>query len=215
MMKTGADHGIVVLDFETSGMSPDRGDRAIEVGAVLIRGGMVFKRFQSLMNPGRRISPFIEAYTGITNNMLVHAPPPAQVMGEFFDFIGDFPLVAHNASFDRRFLDAELERIGRRRRQDFGCSLLVARRLYPEAPNHKLETLVRYKSLPIDGRFHRALADSEMTACLWLRMAEDLRSAWGFPAVSFELMRGLGSVARRRASSYLEKMAGRKGPIHY
>lgn len=202
------DHQIVVLDFETSGMSPDRGDRAIEIGAVLLRGGDIVERFQSLMNPGRRINPFIESYTGITNAMLAAAPAPAEVMARFADFIGDLPLVAHNASFDRRFLDAELGRIGRCRRQDFGCSLLMARRLYPEAPNHRLETLVRFKGLPV-GRFHRALGDAEMTAGLWRCMAQDLQAAYALPVVSFALMRGLTSVARAKMPAFLAQMTGR------
>jgi DNA polymerase III subunit epsilon len=211
MLYPGGDHEVVVLDFETSGMSPDHGDRAIEIGAVLLREGVIVDRYQSLMNPGRRVNSFIEAYTGITNEMLSAAPQASKVMAEFADFIGDTPLVAHNASFDRRFLDAELGHIGRRRKQDFGCSLLVARRLYPEAPNHKLETLIRHKGLPVDGRFHRAMADSEMTASLWMRMVSDLQSICGLSRISFELMRDLGGIARKKVSTYLEKLAVQGG----
>jgi DNA polymerase-3 subunit epsilon len=203
--------GIVVLDFETSGMSPLQGDRAIEIGAVRIVDGEIVDRFQSLMNPGCRISGFIEAYTGISNAMVQAAPPAAEVMAAFDDFIGDDPLVAHNASFDRRFLDAELQRIDRCRRQDFACSLLVARRIYPEAPNHKLATLVAYKDLPTDGCFHRALADAEMTAHLWLRMVEDLRDIYGFAEVSFTLMGALARVKKHRVDGYLRDQAMQSG----
>ena len=66
---------VVVLDFETTGLSIDGGDRAIEIGAVRIERGRVTDRFQSLMNPGRRVDAFIEDYTGITNQMLKTAPP--------------------------------------------------------------------------------------------------------------------------------------------
>jgi DNA polymerase III subunit epsilon len=65
---------VVVLDFETTGLSPDNGDRVIEIGAVLIRNNQVIDNFQSLMNPGIRVSSFIEGYTGITNKMLKSAP---------------------------------------------------------------------------------------------------------------------------------------------
>ena len=65
----------VVLDFETTGLSPGAGDRAIEIGAVRIERGKVPARFQELMNPGQRVSSFIESYTGITNPMLSHARP--------------------------------------------------------------------------------------------------------------------------------------------
>jgi DNA polymerase-3 subunit epsilon len=117
---------VVVLDFETTGLSPDRGDRAIEIGAVRLEGGSIRDRFQCLMNPGRRISPFIEQYTGISNTMLKTAPPCEEVMAACRDFIGDHDLVAHNASFDQRFLDAELQRINRPRRGAFACSMLAA-----------------------------------------------------------------------------------------
>ncbi len=194
---------IILLDFETSGLSPDYGDRAIEIGAVKLREGQVIDRFQSLMNSGVRINSFIENYTGITNQMVQDAPKTAEVMQEFAGFIGTTPLVAHNASFDRRFLDAEFKRVDRQRKQDFGCSMLTARRIYPDAPNHKLETLVRYKNLLTVGTFHRALADAEMTAHLWVAMTEDLRSDYGFDVVSFALMRDLAKVPKTQVGTFL------------
>ncbi len=196
---------IIVLDFETSGISPDYGDRAIEIGAVKLKEGQIIDRFQSLMNPGLRISSFIENYTGITNQMVQDAPAAAEVMHELARFIGNTPLVAHNASFDRRFLNAEFDRIGQEHKQNFGCSMLIARRIYPDAPNHKLETLVRYKNLCTDGTFHRALADAEMTAHLWVTMTDDLRSYYGFDTVSFVLMRDLAKVPRAQVGRFLLK----------
>jgi DNA polymerase-3 subunit epsilon len=194
---------ITVLDFETSGMSPDYGDRAIEIGAVKLRGGETIDSFQSLMNPGIRINSFIENYTGITNQMVQRAPQASVVMREFARFIGNTPLVAHNASFDRRFLDAELDRIGQQRNQDFGCSMLTARRVFPDAPNHKLETLVRYRNLLSDGTFHRALADAEMTARLWVAMTEYLQESYGFEVISFAMMHDLAKVPKAQVGSYL------------
>ena len=67
-------NSVVVLDFETTGLSPNQGDRAIEIGAVKLENGIVTGQFQQLMNPGRRVSSFIEGYTGITNAMLSSAP---------------------------------------------------------------------------------------------------------------------------------------------
>lgn len=99
---------LVVLDFETTGLSPNIGDRAIEIGAVLLEDGRITDRFQQLMNPGFRISSFIENYTGITNTMVKGADSCSSVMKEFTGFIGGHNLVAHNASFDKKFLDAEM-----------------------------------------------------------------------------------------------------------
>ena len=81
---------VVVLDFETTGLSPGEGDRAIEIGAVRIEDGEVTGRFQELMNPGQRVSGFIESYTGITNGMLAEARPCAEVMRDFAEFIGSW-----------------------------------------------------------------------------------------------------------------------------
>ena len=200
-------YSIVVLDFETTGLSPDYGDRGIEIGAVLIEDNRIVDRFQSLMNPQKRISSFIEDYTGITNSMLSSAPPADEVMSDFCSFICGHNLVAHNAGFDCRFLDAELNRINRKRTGEFACSMLVSRRLYPEAPNHKLETLVRYKKLKTDGVYHRALADAEMAGNLWLKMISDIKSEYRLKNVSFELMQRLAKVSKAKAPSFLKRTA--------
>jgi DNA polymerase-3 subunit epsilon len=199
---------VFVVDFETTGMSPDHGDRAIEVGAVKLEKGEVVDRFQCLMNPGMRINGFIEDFTGITNAMLKKAPPGEEVMGEFADFIGDGNLVAHNASFDRRFLDAECCRISRTYKGEFACSMLAARRVYPDAPNHKLGTLVEFNHLPNDGTFHRALADAEMTAHLWLGMLNDIRRGYRIESISFSLMQALSRVSKAAAPAFLSRWTG-------
>jgi len=188
---------VIILDFETTGLSPGQGDRAIEVGAVRIDDGVLTERFQALMNPGQRVSGFIEDFTGITNSMLRNAPDCAEVMHQFADFIDGYNLVAHNASFDKRFLDAELGRISRRYTGAFACSMLAARRIYPEAPNHKLGTLVRYKNFSSDGDFHRALFDSEMTAKLWLAMLEDIQKRYDLSSIPFELVQRLTRSPKR------------------
>ncbi len=201
-------YNVVVLDFETTGLSPDYGDRTIEVGAVLIRDNRIVDRFQSLMNPGMRISSFIENYTGITNKMLSTAPSIAEVMPRFAAFMAKHHLVAHNAGFDQRFLDAELRRVHQRRSQEFACSMLVSRRIYPEAPSHSLETLVRHKKLKTDGVHHRALADAEMTGHLWTGMVDDLKSTYNLRNVPFELMQRLAKVSKAAAPAYLKRVAG-------
>ena len=196
---------VIVLDFETTGLSPDHGDRAIEIGAVRIENGRITDRFQQLMNPGRRINPFIEDYTGITNAMLRDAPACRQVMAEFSEFIEDYHLVAHNASFDRRFLEAELRQLRRPCTGEFACSMLVSRRIYPDAPGHKLGTLVEYKDLPSSGTFHRALADAEMTSHLWLRMLDDITDRHCIEDIPFSLMQELSRVSKASAPAFLQR----------
>lgn len=198
---------VVVLDFETTGLSPTQGDRAIEIGAVMLKDGKVIDRFQQLMNPGFRISGFIENYTGISNMMLSDAPPCETVMAEFADFIGDYNLVAHNASFDQRFLDAELRQINRQYPGNFACSMLIARRLYQDAPNHKLGSLIHYKNIHHEGVFHRALADSEMTADLWLAMLEDLQQEHQIIAPDFSLLQSIAKQSKANVLQFLRKQS--------
>ena len=195
---------VIVLDFETTGLSPNGGDRAIEIGAVRIEKGKVRERYQSLMNPGKRVPPFIEEYTGISNAMLKTAPPCKTVMAEFTDFVEDFDMVAHNASFDSRFLMAECRRIKRKPSGEFACSMLTARRLYPDAPNHKLGTLVDYYQLPTDGTFHRALADAEMTAHLWLKMLSDLEGNYQIKQIPFMLMQDIAKTPKAKIERFLK-----------
>jgi DNA polymerase-3 subunit epsilon len=195
----------VIIDFETTGLSPNMGDRTIEVGAVLVHDNLIVDRFQSLMNPGMKINSFIEDYTGISNRMLSKAPPINDVMKGLASFLHQHHLVAHNASFDSKFLDAEFSRINHKRKNEFACSMLSARRIYQDAPNHKLETLVRYKNLKTDGIHHRALADAEMTAYLWLSMISDIKSVYGLQQVSFQLMQQLGRIPKRRVEEFLKK----------
>lgn len=180
---------VAVIDFETTGLSPAQGDRATEIAAVIVEGGRVVDRYQSLMNGGVRIPAYIEALTGISNAMIRNAPPAADVMRAVSDFVGDIPIVAHNAAFDAKFWDAELARIQRSKRHDFICSLLLSRRLFPLAPSHKLGALVAYAGLPVAGRYHRALADAEMAASLLLRLEEELRLRHRVHHVSVELLR--------------------------
>jgi DNA polymerase-3 subunit epsilon len=125
---------VAVIDVETTGLSPAMGDRATEVAVVIVDGGKIVDRYQSLMNAGAHIPVFIEALTGISNDMIRKAPAATEVMSALAEFVGDIPLVAHNASFDSKFLDAEWLRINQQRRQEFACSLLLARRIYPAAP---------------------------------------------------------------------------------
>jgi len=196
---------VVVLDFETTGLSPVNGDRAIEIGAVRIEEGVITDRFQELMNPGMRIDSFIQSYTGITNKMLKGARPCEEVMSDFSDFIGDNNLVAHNASFDKRFLDSELQRASKKYAGKFSCSMLLSRRLFQDAANHQLATLVRYAKIPSDGNFHRALYDSEMTAKLWLVMLEHINSQYGLSVIPFSLTQKLTKTAKHNVSLILNK----------
>ncbi len=197
-----------VLDFETTGLSPDLGDRATEIAVVIVEAGRVVDRYASLMNAGVAIPAFITEFTGITNAMVRAAPPAATVMVDVHKFVGTTPLVAHNASFDRRFWLAELARAGLPAQSPFACTMRLARRLYPNAPDHKLGTLVDLHRLPRSGASHRALADAEMAASLWTRMAEDLRRVHGVAEPTYVLMQRLQTCSRKGVAAFLRREAG-------
>ncbi len=223
-------HTIAVIDFETTGMSPAQGARATEIAAVLLRDGEVVGRYQSLMRSGAWVPPFIEQLTGISNRMLATAPPAEQVMREVSAFTRGCALVAHNASFDRGFWHAERRLAGIGAGFDssglgdgpepdgdaadtptespFACTLLLSRRLYPHAPNHRLGTLAALHGIRATGRAHRAMADAEMAAQLWLQIAQDVQARWA-PAggASFELLAQLQACPRAKLERWMGALA--------
>jgi DNA polymerase-3 subunit epsilon len=191
---------VAVIDFETTGLSPAGGDRATEIAIVLLEGTRVVGRFQSLMNAGRRLPAFIEQYTGITNEMVRAAPPAAEVMDEALRFVQGAPLVAHNASFDQAFWHSELRRrAGREPPQSppFACTMLLSRRLYPQAVSYRLGALASFHALPSAGRAHRALADAEVAASLLCRIRSDLQERYQVDEAPHELLVKLQKCQRR------------------
>ena len=194
-----------VIDFETTGLSPALGARPTEVAVVLIDEGRIIDRFQSLMNPGVSIPHDIQVLTGISNEMVRKAPKVEAVMRDAVKFVGIDPIVAHNAAFDSKFWDAELRRINGKRKQEFACSMLLARRIFPEAPNHKLGTLVRTLGLPATGRYHRALADAEATAYLLLHIQQELQRRFHLSAVSHELLVAIQTASRSQLDACIRR----------
>ena len=187
---------IAVIDFETTGLSPAMGHRTTEVAIVLLEGGRIVDRFQSLMNAGVHIPAFITSLTGISNAMIAGAPSADRVMRDASRFVGHAPLVAHNAAFDRKFWQAELSWADEPAEHLFACTLLVSRRLYPKAPSHKLGVLADYHQLPKAGRAHRALADAEVAASLLCQIQHDLRTRHGITRPDHALLMLLQRCAK-------------------
>jgi DNA polymerase III subunit epsilon len=198
---------IAVIDFETTGTSPGMGDRATEVAIVITEGERIVDRYQSLMNAGVYIPAFITQLTGITNAMVQAAPPAAQVMREAARFVGDTPMVAHNASFDRRYWQAELALCGLPALQPYACTVLLSRRLYPEAPSHKLGSLVDWFGLPRTGQAHRALADAEMAAELLGRIRHDLVVKHGVASPDHGFLRALQACTKASLPKFFTRQA--------
>lgn len=158
------DTTFVVVDLETTGGRAGE-DAITEIGAVKVRGGEVLGEFQTLVDPGGPVPPFIQVLTGITTSMLVGAPTIAQVLPSFLEFARGAVLVAHNAPFDIGFLRAAAARCDRPW-PGFQVvdTVRLARRvvLRDEAPNHKLSTLAALFGAEVTPN-HRALSDARAT----------------------------------------------------
>jgi len=161
----------VVIDVETTGGHAYR-DRITEIGAYRVYRGQIVNEFNTLINPGVPIPYWITALTGIDDRMVAGAPRFSQVADALLDFIGDSIFVAHNAPFDKRFINAELER-------DRGvclgnanlCTVSLSRRVVPGLDNYRLHTVADYFNIVIDGR-HRAGGDALATARVFIRLLE-------------------------------------------
>lgn len=157
----------VVVDLETTGGSP-AGSEITEIGAVKVRGGEVLGEFQTLVNPGVAIPPTITVLTGITNAMVIQAPPIAEVLPAFLEFAAldrGSVFVAHNAGFDAGFLRHATQRMDLVwPRPPIVDTVKLARRVVTkdEAPNHKLGTLAALFSTTVTPD-HRALHDARAT----------------------------------------------------
>jgi DNA polymerase-3 subunit epsilon len=200
------DRPIVMLDFETTGLSPAMGDRITEVAALRIVGGRVTERYVSLVNCGARIPAFISALTGITQDMVDAAPPASRVVPELVDFIGADALSAHNASFDEKFLKAEGERLGCvPRHTHLLCSLKLSRRVFPGLASYKLGQLSGQLGIAFRSRAHRAEADAEVAAEVLIHIGRHLSVSYGLGQVEPSLLASLGKVAAAKVPAWLGK----------
>lgn len=164
----------VVFDVETTGLSAVY-DQVIEVGAVKIKNGQIIDRFQSFANPHQKLSAFTIELTGITDEMVANAPDPEVVINQFREWTGDAILVAHNASFDIGFLNAYYRKLGYGNVENPVIDTLeLARFLYPELKNHRLNTLAKKFNVELENH-HRADEDSEATGYLFMKMLQDLQ----------------------------------------
>ncbi|MEO3471109.1 DNA polymerase III subunit epsilon [Roseomonas sp. CAU 1739] len=197
----------IVLDTETTGLDPLQGDRVIEIAAVelvnLLPTGASFHR---LVDPERDIPAEATRVHGFTNGDLAGKPKFAEVAADMLDFLGDAPIVAHNAPFDFGFLDAELLRCGRSKldRSRMIDSLVLAKQRYPGMPN-SLDALCR--RLGVDNSMrssHNAVLDCTLLAQVYLELM-------GGKQPGFELAAAL--AGRGPALATIEAVAWTPRPI--
>jgi len=163
---------IVVLDFETTGLSFAM-DRIVEIGAVKLQAGRVIDEFSMLCNPGIPMPAKATKVNGITDLMLHGKENPSQGIAKLLAFIGDCPVAAHNASFDMGMLQAECKRMGIAFHPPVLDTLIMARRMFPKMNSHKLVSLCRALGVT-QKNIHRAVHDAIATAQCLQRMFETL-----------------------------------------
>jgi DNA polymerase-3 subunit epsilon len=163
----------IIFDTETTGLDPLKGDRLVEIGCVEVFNHIpTGKVFHSYLNPERDVPKEATAVHGLTADFLEKHPVFAQVVDDFLSFIGDAPLVAHNASFDMNFINAELTRHGFKRLADNRAidTLIMARKMFPGAPA-SLDALCKRFGVDLSGRdLHGALLDARLLAEVYLEL---------------------------------------------
>lgn len=175
----------IIFDTETTGFDPKSGDRLVEIGCVeLIDRRETGVTFHAYFNPERDMPAAAEAVHGLSIQFLSDKPLFATRVDELMEFLGDAPLVAHNAAFDFGFVNAELARAGRRALDmaRMCCTVQMARRLHPGA-KHSLDALCTRYGIDRSHRVkHGALLDAELLAHLYIEMTGGRQIGLGLAA---------------------------------
>ncbi len=202
------DKPIVMIDFETTGLSPVMGDRVTEVAALRIVDGRITERYVSLINCQVRIPSFITHLTGISQAMVDAAPPVSTVVPELLEFIGGDALSAHNASFDEKFLKAEAARLDLSpRHEGLVCSLKLSRRVFPGLSSYKLGLLSGQLGIRFRSAAHRAESDAEVAAEVLIHIGRHLGSTYGLGPLTPQLLVSVNKLSAAKVPDYLQKYA--------
>ena len=193
------DDEFVCFDIETTGLKVDR-EAITEIGAVVVKNGEITERYQTFVNPNRRLTPEIIGLTGITDEMLKDAPQLKQALREFLAFVNGRPLAAHNAEFDIGFIRAGCKKVGLEFNPTYVDSLILAQNLLPGLGKYKLDIVAEHLDLPAFNH-HRASDDAAtvgyMLIPFWKMLHE--RGIHTLQAVNKEMekLRPLGSKTNR------------------
>src|ERR1700750_804093 len=191
----------IVLDTETTGLDPLRGDRLVEIGCVEIFNRMpTGQTFHVYINPERDMPKEAFDVHGLSSEFLADKPLFTGVVDAFLEFIGDAPLVIHNASFDISFINAELERIKRPAisRERLVDTLLLARRKHPGVSNRLDDLCSRYAIDNSRRTKHGALLDSELLAEVYIDLIGARQSVLVLATETTEIRVGAGGKSPRR-----------------
>jgi DNA polymerase-3 subunit epsilon len=168
--KTLKQESFAVVDVESTGSRHTAGDRITEIAVVVVKNGVATTTFETLINPDRPIPPMISSLTNITSSMVRNAPKFRDVCDQLIGALEGHIFVAHNATFDWRFINAEIERArGRRMHGRTLCTVRMAKKLAPQIRRKNLDAVAFHYGIEIVGR-HRAGGDARATAAVLLRL---------------------------------------------
>ena len=168
---------IVCFDIETTGLKVER-EAITEIGAVVLKNGEITERFQTFVNPNRRLTPEIIGLTGITDAMLADAPQLKEALTSFLQFVNGRPLAAHNAEFDISFIRAGCRRVGLDFDPTYVDSLILAQNLLPELGKYKLDIVAEHLDLPAFNH-HRASDDAAMVGYMLIPFFQKMENELG------------------------------------
>jgi DNA polymerase III subunit epsilon len=163
---------LVFVDLETTGGNVAH-HRITEIGIVRVTNGELVDEWSSLVNPECVIPSYIEAFTGITNEMVAGAPRFADIATQVLEKLGGAVFVAHNARFDYSFLRSEFRRLDRHFAAKVLCTVKLSRRLFPQYARHNLDAVMERNGLTCAAR-HRALGDARVLCDFWFKLRRDL-----------------------------------------
>ena len=166
---------LAFVDLETTGGNAAC-DRITEIGIVRVQNGELLEEWSSLVNPQCPISPYIEAFTGISSEMVADAPLFAHVASTVFEKLRGAVFIAHNARFDHSFLRAEFRKVGIAYSAQALCTVKLSRRLFPEHVRHNLDAVIERHALSCSAR-HRALGDARVLWDLWSKLQREIPPA--------------------------------------
>ncbi len=167
------DGGFVVFDIETTGLNAAK-DKITEIGAVRVEGGKILGTFSTFVNPGVPIPEHITKLTGITDAMVEDAQPIEQVLESFLEFVGDLPIVAHNAAFDTGFIKFAAATEDRVLDNIIVDTLQMSRSMFPKLSKYKLDVVAKHLGVGLDNH-HRAVHDATATAEIFIKCLQILK----------------------------------------
>lgn len=205
------DSSFIVFDLETTGLSSET-EKITEIGAVKVENGKITDRWSSFVNPENPIPANIVELTGITDEMVANAPKIDEALPQFLKFCEGSVLVAHNAKFDVGFIKKNAKDLNIPFNFSYLDTLQLARCLYPDLANHKLNTLSKHLNVLLENH-HRAVDDAKATADIFVEMLSELRTREQLSLADLNTVYDMAEASRKNKAYHIILLAKNKQGI--